>query len=183
MWTMFSILTPACWTSHSKIISMELIPTLSKGKLLLPFRKNFPIDNGTLIWGSHNETWKNFVLQSWRVASRSKESSPKSWGKKRLLIDCIMPPCTKRGPNRNVLSSLVWKNLTGLHRSLTYYLTTITHIWDQLYCNLQTRSNYPTSVPNLPNAVVAYGHTFPQTHSKLLWTVFPEVAAVIATHR
>ena len=30
-----------------------------------------------------------------------------------------MPPCTKRGPYRNGLSSSVWKNLDGLHRDLT----------------------------------------------------------------
>ena len=41
-----------------------------------------------------------------------------SLGEALSCFSMTMPPCTKRGPYRNVLSRSVWKNLTGLHRAL-----------------------------------------------------------------
>ncbi|CDQ86808.1 unnamed protein product [Oncorhynchus mykiss] len=42
-----------------------------------------------------------------------------SLGKALSCFSMTMPPSTKRGPHRNVLPRVVWKNLTGLHRALT----------------------------------------------------------------
>ena len=34
-------------------------------------------------------------------------------------------------------------------------LNPIEHLWDELECQLQSRPNFPTSVPDLTNALVA----------------------------
>jgi hypothetical protein len=41
-----------------------------------------------------------------------------SFGEVFYCFSITMSPCRKRGPYRNGLSRLVWKNLTGLHRAL-----------------------------------------------------------------
>uniref|UniRef100_A0AAZ3PLM5 Uncharacterized protein n=1 Tax=Oncorhynchus tshawytscha TaxID=74940 RepID=A0AAZ3PLM5_ONCTS len=46
-----------------------------------------------------------------------------SVGKAFFCFSMTMHPCTNRGPYRNGLWRLVWKNLTGLHRALTTTLS------------------------------------------------------------
>lgn len=59
------------------------------------------------------------------------------------------PPCTKPGPQRNVFLSLVWMNLSGLHRATTS--TPIQRLWGQM----QIGPSCPTSVDDLTDAFVA----------------------------
>ena len=60
--------------------------------------------------GNRNTTAYNDILDN---------SVLPTLGKALSCFSIAMPPCTKRGLYRNCSSRSVWKNLTGLHRTLT----------------------------------------------------------------
>jgi transposase len=53
-------------------------------------------------------------------------------------------------------------------------LNLIEHLWDELKCRLRVRSNRPTSVPDLTNALVAEWKQVPAALFQHLVETFPE---------
>ena len=47
-------------------------------------------------------------------------------------------------------------------------------LWDELECRLRARTNCPTSVPDLTNALVAEWKQIPQQCPNISWKAFPE---------
>ena len=68
---------------------------------LVPLKGN---QRCSIWWHSRQFCASSFAVSLWNALS---------------CFSMTKPPCTKRGPYRNGLSRLVWKNLTDLHRALT----------------------------------------------------------------
>ena len=95
-----------------------------------------------------------------------------SLGKALSCFSMTMPPCTKRGPHRNGLSRLVWKNLIGLHRALiSTPLNTFGMNWNaDCEPDLIAQNQCPTSQTLLR----LNGSKSLQQCSNIEWKAFPE---------
>lgn len=80
-----------------------------------------------------------------------------------------MPSCTKWGPNRNALSSLVWKKLAFADPWMNYSLNTFWIIF---------RSNHTTSLPNLPYALLGEWKQILHQYSNIYHLLFKGLFSV-----
>ena len=93
-----------------------------------------------------------------------------SLGKALSCFSMTMLPCIRQGPFRNNLSTLLWKNLTDLHRASTPS-NTFGISWNA-DCEPDLIAQH--QCPTLPMLLWLNGSKSPQQCYKIKWKAFPE---------